>query len=107
MNLWSLRDQESGEKTFNSFQDAGAVDMACAIIEQAVIDWKDLEYGKLKRVLGRPDYTFVYSEEVKVFFQSAWFEHLLSFALPHHTPQQVRKALRIPEPRRRRRCVRT
>lgn len=107
MNLWSIRDQEPDDKTFNSFQDAGAVDMACAIIEQAVIDWKDLEYGKLKRVLGRPDYNFVYSEEVKVFFQSAWFEHLLSFALPHHTPQQVRKALRIPEPRRRRRCVRT
>lgn len=107
MNLWSLRDREPDEKAFNSHQDAAAVDMACAIIEQAVIDWKDLEYGNLKRVLGRPDYSFVYSEEVKEFFQSKWFEHLLSFALPHHTPQQVRKALRIPEPRRRRRCVRT
>ncbi len=81
--------------------------MACAIIEQAVIDWKDLEYGKLTRVLGRPDYSFVYSEEVKEFFQSKWFEYLLSFALPRHTPKQVRKALGVPEPRRRRKCVRT
>ncbi len=105
MNLWSLRDREPTEKAYNSFQDAGAVDLACAIIEQAVIDWKDLEYGKLKRVLGKPDYAFVYSEEVRIFFQSKWFEHLLSFALPHHSPQQVRKALKIPEPRRKRKCV--
>lgn len=105
MNLWSIRDNEPRKVSFCSSNEAAAVELAASIIEQAVEDWKQLQYGKLKRALGKPDYSFVYTEEVKEFFQSRWFEHLLSFALPSHTPQEVRKALRIPEPRRKRKCV--
>lgn len=107
MNLWLYREQEPNERVFNSPLDAGAVELACAIIEQAVIDWKTLDYGKLKRTIGNTDSTYIYAGEVESFFKSRWFEHLLTFALPEHTPQEIRKLLRIPEPRRRKkRCER-
>ena len=104
MNLWTLRDQEPPKQEYNSFRDAGAVEIAAAIIERAVIDWQTLEYGKLKRAIGKQETSFVYTAEVEAFFHSKWFEYLLSLTLPRYTPQEVRAALKIKEPRRKKKC---
>lgn len=105
MNLWAIRDMEPVDRTFMSYKEKAFLEMSACIIEQAVEDWKALDYGKLNRTIGKPGNDYIYLDEVLPFFQSRWFEHLLSFALPTHTPQEVRKALRIPEPRRRKKCA--
>ena len=104
MNLWRFRDQEPREKAFTSFRDAGAVELAAAIIERTVIDWQTLDYGKLKRVMGKQDNSYVYAAEVEKFFQGKWFEYLLSLVVPQLTPTEVRTALKIKEPRRKTKC---
>lgn len=105
MNLWSIRDREPADRVFMSYQEKGYLEIASSIIEQAVEDWKALEYGELNRTIGKPCSDYIYSEDVLSFFQSSWFEHLLSFALPTHSATEVRRALKIPEPRRKRKCV--
>lgn len=105
MNLWSIRGNEP-QRVYSSNEEAGIAELACCIIEQAVIDWQTLDYGNLNRTMGKSDTVMIYTDEVLEFFQSKWFEHLLSFALPHHSPQQIRKALRIPEPRRKKKNAR-
>jgi len=68
--------------------------LACAIIEQAALDWTALDYGRI----GYHYYASgrcVFRADVESFFKSKWFELLLSFALPSRTPEEVRKALRI------------
>lgn len=104
MNIWMIRDGEPKDSGFNSYREAGAVELAAAIIERAVIDWQTLDYGKLKRAMGKQDNNFVYAKEVEAFFHSQWFEYLLSLTLPLRTPQEVREALKIREPRRKKRC---
>lgn len=106
MNLWNLRYEEPS-RVYDSQLDEAAVSIACAIIEQAVIDWKELDYGKMNRCMGKCDLTYIYADEVEAFFKSKWFEYLLSLTIPQHTPEEFRKILKIPEPRRRKSRERT
>ena len=93
-------------RTFDSIQDECVHDLVCAIIEQAVYDWIQLDYGRLGFCVGRNGNQIIYRAEVRSFFQGLWFEHLLSFALPDYTPEEIRKELKIPElPRREKLCA--
>ena len=84
-------------RSFDSIEDACIHDLACGIIEQAVYDWIQLDYGKLGYCVARNSNSFLYRAEVKSFFQGRWFEHLLQFALPDYTPEQIRHQLKIEE----------
>ena len=69
------------------------IDIASAIIQQAVEDWQYLEYGKIDKAkyLSQP----VRYDELLNFFNSDWFEFLLSYALPGYTADDIRTALKI------------
>lgn len=85
-----------GERSFPSHEAMCTHALACAIIEQAVYDWIALDYGYWDRVKVKND--MVFNIQTRKFFQSKWFEYLLSFALPEIEPETVRRQLRIPEP---------
>lgn len=85
------------ERIFNTLADEKIHNLSCAIIEQAAWDWRQLEFGKYPHVLSSGHY-LIHRAEVEAFFQSKWFEHLLSFALPDFSPEEVRRALKIAEP---------
>ena len=67
--------------------------LAFGIVEQAVRDWKALDYGRKPEALM--DGVLVSRKEVVRFFFSEWFLHLIE-PFPY-TAKQVRAALRIPE----------
>ena len=69
-------------------------DLAYYIIERAVEDWKALDYGRRSEVYI--DKEIAERREVLEFFFSRWFAVLCDAALDY-TPQQIRRALRIPE----------
>ena len=68
--------------------------LACAAILQAVEDWKALEYGKIeaRKFLNQR----IEKSKLLAFFYSRKFEMLLHMALPEYTPDQIRRALRVP-----------
>jgi hypothetical protein len=68
-------------------------DLALAIIERYVLDWRALEYGDRDFVLV--DGVLVSKEDTLTFFFEPWFYDLCTAI--HYTPTQIRKALRIPE----------
>lgn len=68
-------------------------DLALAIIERYVLDWRALEYGDRDFVLV--DGVLVSKEDTLTFFFEPWFYDLCTAI--HYTPKQIRKALRIPE----------
>lgn len=68
-------------------------DLALAIIERYVLDWRALEYGERDFVLV--DGVLVSKEDTLTFFFEPWFYDLCTAI--HYTPKQIRKALRIPE----------
>lgn len=68
-------------------------DLALAIIERYVLDWRALEYGDRDFVLV--DGVLVSKEDTLTFFFEPWFYDLCTAG--HYTPKQIRKALRIPE----------
>ena len=68
-------------------------DLALAIIERYVLDWRALEYGDRDYVLV--DGILVSKEDTLTFFFEPWFYDLCTAI--HYTPKQIRKALRIPE----------
>ena len=86
---------DKGERTFPTLKDEKFHDLACAVIEQAVYDWIALDYGYWDRT------TFyngmIFSIEIRNFFQSKWFEFLLSIALPELDPTTFRQVLKVPE----------
>ena len=69
------------------------IDIACAIIEQAIDDMRWLErYGADSGIfLGG----WVKRGEVLNFFYSKWFEELCSYALPEFSAEEVLYALKI------------
>ena len=69
------------------------VNIASAIIQQAVEDWRYLqESGEDKtRYLSQ----LIDRGELLNFFYSDWFEFLLSYALPQFTPEDIFTALKI------------
>lgn len=85
-------------RTFDSIQDKCVHDLVCAIIEQAVYDWIQLDYGRLGYCHAKNANGYLYRAEVKSFFQGKWFEYLLQIALPQYTPEQIRKQLKVEEP---------
>ena len=89
------------QRTFKTAEDACIHDLACAVIEQAVYDWMQLDYGKLGYCHAKNANGYLYRAEVKSFFQGKWFEYLLQIALPQYTPEQIRKQLKVEEPMRR------
>lgn len=68
-------------------------DLALAIIERYVLDWRALEYGERDFVLV--DGVLVSKEDTLTFFFEPWFYDLCTAI--RYTPKQIRKALRIPE----------
>lgn len=87
------------ERRYPSLEAEKYHDLACGIIEQAVYDWICLEYGQLGYCIARNGHSLVYRAEVQSFFQSVWFEFLLSYALPNFEPTAFRKEMRIEERR--------
>ena len=87
------------ERSFASVKDEAYYNLACAIIEQSVIDWILLDYGNFG--VTRANNQYVFRADVESFFKGEWFEELLSYALPQYTPQEIREQLHIAEPERR------
>ena len=94
----TLSRENTPQRVFQSVEDARIHDLACAVIEQAVYDWMQLDYGKIGYCHAKNANGYLYRAEVKSFFQGKWFEYLLQIALPQFTPEQIRKQLKVEEP---------
>lgn len=95
VNSETLMDQYDQRAIAPDEQTQRYIDIACAIIQQTIDDWKylvaaDVDYTKY---LGQ----WIYRIELKEFFFSEWFESLLDIALPNVTAEDVRLALKISE----------
>lgn len=99
-NKLTLHYEHDIERAFQSVEDARYHDLMCAIVEQAVWDWRSLDLGEKPFAVINPGHDIVYRAPLENFFKSEWFERLLEQALPEIEPQIVRKHLRIPEPKR-------
>ena len=86
-----LIDPPNKERVYLDPKDVPSV--AEAICEQAVVDWIALDYGALDslKFCGQ----VVKRDELLEFFFGRWFAELLESFSPR-TPQQVRRAIRIP-----------
>ena len=93
------------ERSYQRPDDAHYHDLMCAIVEQAVWDWRSLDLGKKPFAVTNPGHDIVYRAPLENFFKSDWFERLLEQALPNIEPETVRKHLHIPEPERRVPCA--
>lgn len=87
------------ERSFSCAKDEGYFNLACAILEQAVIDWDLLEHGNLG--VTRANNQYVFRAEVESFLKSDWFDELLAYALPQYSPQEIRSFIHVEEPERR------
>lgn len=99
-NKLTLHYEHDIERAFQSVEDARYHDLMCAIVEQAVWDWRSLDLGDKPFAVISPGHDIVYRAPLENFFKSEWFERLLEQALPEIEPQIVRKHLHIPEPKR-------
>ena len=97
----AIRNDSPNDGRFSSVADLHWHDLMCAIIEQAVWDWRSLELGKLPFRVIRPGNDVVHRAPLENFFKSNWFERLLEQALPDIDPSVVRAQLHISEPERR------
>lgn len=87
------------ERSFKNSTDECYYNLVCGVLEQAVLDWQALGYGR--EGYRRLNSEYIYRAEVQSFLQSEWFDELLSFALPQYTPQEIREVLDVPESERR------
>jgi len=69
------------------------INLACAIIEQGVDDWKWL--SKFDADTGIFLGSWIKKHEIMNFFYSPWFETLLDYALPDIEANEVRYALKV------------
>lgn len=69
------------------------INIACAILQQAVEDWRYLECGDVHKAIYLTN--VIYYDELLNFFHSPWFEELLSYALPEYTPEDILPKLKI------------
>lgn len=99
-NKLTIHYEHDIERAFQSVEDAHYHDLMCAIVEQAVWDWRSLDLGDKPFAVINPGHDIVYRAPLENFFKSEWFERLLEQALPEMEPQIVRKHLHIPEPKR-------
>lgn len=83
-----------GKKESVSLDDNDVANLASAIIERMIEDWRFLDCGKLNNI------TFcgsrIRKKDCVEFFFSPWFETLLA-AVTDITPDQVRRAIGVPE----------
>lgn len=75
-------------------QDREVLDLAFGIIEQAVRDWKVLEYGAKEDAMVEKG-EWIHRKELVEFFFSKWFARLCEPL--HYSPEEIRTALHIPE----------
>ena len=75
-------------------QDREVLDLAFGIIEQAVRDWKVLEYGSKESAMVEKG-EWIHRKELVEFFFSKWFARLCEPL--HYSPEEIRTALYIPE----------
>jgi len=75
-------------------QDREVLDLAFGIIEQAVRDWKVLEYGSKESAMVEKG-EWIHRKELVEFFFSKWFARLCEPL--HYSPEEIRAALHIPE----------
>jgi len=68
------------------------LNICAAIIEYAIYEWKQLDYGRYLR--RRINAQMVYALELEAFFQGKYFERLLGYVLPDMPPEVVRKRIR-------------
>ena len=79
------------EISYESVKDKALHDIACAILEQAVVDWNSIERGNLTSIYLY-DNSRIYKNKLLEFFGSDWFDTLVTHTL-NYTPEQVLKAL--------------
>ena len=82
----------------NIIKDATDTDiraLAAAIIRQSVVDWERLDHGRLAKIVTTENQT-IKSDQLIEFFNSGYFEHLLSEVSGIH-PSRFRKFLEIPQ----------
>lgn len=91
----------SSSPVFRTQEDFCWHELMCAVVEQAVLDWRDLDCGKVTAIMTG-DGSVVKKKEVVEFFQSRWFDALVYNTLDF-SPEQIRAALKVPKPTRRRR----
>lgn len=97
-NKMTLHYEHDIERAYQRVDDSHYHDLMCAIIEQAVWDWRWLKLGELPFAVINPGHDIVYRSPLENFFQSDWFERLLEQALPDVEPKTVRQVLHISEP---------
>ena len=73
--------------------DREILNLAYAILESAVEDWKTLDYGRKTEAMAEKG-EWVKRDETVAFFFSQWFS-LLCEPL-HYSPEEIREALNIP-----------
>lgn len=79
------------EISYESVKEKALHDIACAILEQAVVDWNSIERGNLTSIYLY-DNSRIYKNKLLEFFGSDWFDTLVTHTL-NYTPEQVLKAL--------------
>lgn len=83
--------QARAEISYESVKDKALHDIACAILEQAVVDWEAIERGNLISIYLY-DNSRIYKYKLLEFFGSDWFDTLVTHTV-NYTPEQVLKAL--------------
>ena len=83
--------QARAEISYESVKDKALHDIACAILEQACVDWEAIERGKLTSIYLY-DNSRIYKHKLLEFFGSDWFDTLVTHTV-NYTPEQVLKAL--------------
>lgn len=81
--------------TESELSSGDAIRLSCRIIDQAVQDWKSLkDYEEFPL---RLDGQVVWRRDVVSFFNSVWFERLLTLASGDLDPEDCRATLKIPK----------
>ena len=86
-------DDVDGNRVHTKVDNRDTVTLAEAIIEQAVRDWKYIDYGQLGDKI-HSNGTAIWRDELLEFFFSSWFEVLLASFSPH-SAEQIRRMIRI------------
>jgi len=79
------------EVSYASIKEKALHDIACAILEQSVVDWEAIERGNLTSIYLY-DNSRIYKHELLEFFGSDWLDTLVTHTV-NYTPEQVLKAL--------------
>lgn len=92
--VWTCPQYERGHDKV-SLDDGDIKKLACVILEQAVDDWKAIDYGAVEVRYFRNQR--VKRSKLMDFFYSEKFDIIVHVALPDYTPEQIRAALKVPK----------